>query len=417
MPPNKESYILLTMPAQETTIHTARWVLPVTSPPLPDGAVVVQGKTIQAVGPRPTLVKEHKGRIISHENAVLFPGLVNAHTHLEFSALKGSIEKCDSFPQWLKRIAWRRILLSQKRIVEAAKEGVEELVKFGTALVADVANLTDTGQLLDGKPLAGLIFHELIGLNSEKAEEVFNRCAQTVAAYRPSPSVVHSISPHSPYTVSPALFQKIKAHCQKSALVTVVHLAESREEVELCLKGSGPLKDLLNKAGVWDKNWKVPKASPVDYLDQLGFLDGYTLAVHLTQATLADVKVLAQRNVSICLCVRSNEFTGVGRPPVRLFTDAGLNICLGTDSLASNWDLNILNEMRAVKEIAPELSLEAILSMGTINGARALGFDHRLGSLEPGKDAFILALPLGPEGDDPYQALFAADGPPKRVAP
>ena len=401
---------------QKRILHTALWVLPVTTPPIYNGAVLVAGNIIERVGPAEGLKKVFPARVVDHGRAVLFPGLVNAHTHLEFSALKGKIDKCDSFPQWLKRMAWRRLLLGQDTIRESARRGVEELVNSGTALVGDVSNLIDTASLMVGRPIKGIIFHELISLRGDRAEEVMRSRIEMVRGYAHPKDVVHTISPHAPYSVSPELFRLIKGYCRDKGRVTSVHLAESPEEAELCLKGGGALKELLERAGLWEKDWKVPKVSPVRYLEGLGFLDERTMAVHLTQATPEDVAILKGRGVSICLSVRSNEMTGVGQPPIKLFLEAGLNMCLGTDSLASNEDLSILNEMRALKKFHPYLDEAVILRMATINGARALGFDDRLGSLELGKEAFILSLPI-PTPEDPFQALFAPGQMPRRVFP
>lgn len=379
--------------------------------------MLVEQGIIKALGRKKELGGSEPARVVDHGPKVLFPGLVNAHTHLEFSALKGKGEKSDSFSQWLKKVAWKRMLLSQKRIQSAAEAGLAELEKAGTALVADVANLIDSGGYMAERDVSGIVFHELIGLKEEKAEEVFSRRITQLAGLEPAGRLIHSLSPHAPYSVSAELFRKVKAYCRERGLVSAVHLAESPEEVELCLKGSGSLKKLLSIAGLWDKNWKVPGVSPVQYLDELGFLDEKTLAIHLTQATAQDVELIARRNVPVCLCVRSNFVTGVGQPPVKLLSDAGVNLCLGTDSLASNIDLDMLNEMRAIKRYHPFLSERYILEMASINGARALGFGESLGSLEPGKRAYILALPVGESEDDPYQAIFNARVSPARIAP
>ena len=389
-------------------MHTARWVVPVARPPIRYGALLVEQGIIKAVGTKEELAGSSKARVVDHGQRVLFPGLVNAHTHLEFSALKGKCEKSESFCQWLKKVAWKRLLLSQKRVQSATEAAVGELEKAGTALAADVANLTDTGGYMAEQDVSGIIFHEVIGLKENKAEEVFGRRIAQLASLKSSNQLVHSLSPHAPYSVSAELFHKVKVYCRERDLVTSVHLAESPEEIEFCLKGTGPLKRLLSLAGLWDKKWKVPGVSPVEYLAELGFLDEKTLAVHLTQATARDVKILAKGNVPVCLCVRSNVFTGVGQPPVKLLLEAGVNLCLGTDSLASNMDLDLVNEMRAIKRYHPFLSETTILEMATINGARALGFAASLGSLEPGKRAYVLAVPVGESEDDPQQAIFNA---------
>lgn len=402
---------------EQPIIYTADWVLPVTAPPIPQGAIIARAGTIEAVGTRAELTKDKGARVLNYGPHLLLPGLVNAHTHLEFSALKGKVGQCRSFPEWLKKAAWQRMLVRREKIVEAAKAGVRELIVSGTALVGDVANLTDTGLLLKGLPITGVIFNEVIGLKASKAPEVFRQRQAAVASSGAQTGIVRSISPHAPYSVSPELFRLIKEHCQEQGLVTSVHLSESPEEVELCTKGTGEIRDLLKWAGMWDRDWRAPGVTPVTYLSDLGFITETTVAVHLTKVSGDDIELLKRSGASACLCVRSNQMTGVGLPPAEALLDAGLNICLGTDSLASNWDLNILNEMWAVKRAFPEISDQTILSMATINGARALGFGHRLGSFDPGKEAFVLACPLAATGDDPVAALFNLQATLKRVVP
>jgi cytosine/adenosine deaminase-related metal-dependent hydrolase len=175
-----------------------------------------------------------------------------------------------------------------------------------------------------------------------------------------------------------------------------VHVAESREETEFLRTGGGIWKDFLIERGQWAKNWEAPKTTPVKYLERLNLLDGMTLAVHLTLADENDLTVLKRRGTGIAICPRSNQFISGARPPISGMLRLGLEPALGTDSLASNYDLSLWGEMETVARIFPEIPPWEIIRMATINGAKALHLPERLGELAPGIKARIFFLPLDP---------------------
>jgi cytosine/adenosine deaminase-related metal-dependent hydrolase len=206
------------------------------------------------------------------------------------------------------------------------------------------------------------------------------------------------LAPHAPYSVSPGLFAAIRADLDAHpGDVSSVHLGESPEEMEFIRRGTGPWRALLEELGVWTDAWEPPGASPVEYLDRLGFLDRRVLAVHGVQLAGDDLDRLRSLDMTVVACPRSNQYVGVGAPPLEAFYAINVNVAFGTDSLASVQDLNLFSELAEARRIAPRVPARALLESATLRGAHALGFENDLGSLEAGKLAKLIAVRL-PEG-------------------
>jgi cytosine/adenosine deaminase-related metal-dependent hydrolase len=188
----------------------------------------------------------------------------------------------------------------------------------------------------------------------------------------------------------------------------MVHLGESRSELEFLAQGNGFFQDLLKSRGRWVDDFRAPQASPAAYLHGLDFLGPRTLAVHGVWLEEPDCRLLAESDTWLVLCPRANRYTGAGVPPVDRLMQAGVNLALGTDSLAGNWDLNLFGEMRWLHRNFPAYPGDLWLRLGTYNGALALGRDTELGSLEPGKKAAFGFIPLKGAGDDFWRELFTA---------
>jgi cytosine/adenosine deaminase-related metal-dependent hydrolase len=210
--------------------------------------------------------------------------------------------------------------------------------------------------------------------------------------------VTVSLSAHAPYSVSPRLFAAIRSDLDaQGAEVSSVHLGESADEVEFLLRGGGRWPDLLRELGVWNRDWKAPGTSPVEYLSDLGFLDSRVLAVHAVQCSGDDLARLRTMGATIVSCPRSNRWVGIGDPPIEAFYAMGVNVAFGTDSLASVDDLNMFSELAAARRLAPRVPARDLLESATLCGATALGFERRFGSIEPGKDAALIAVSV-PDG-------------------
>jgi 5-methylthioadenosine/S-adenosylhomocysteine deaminase len=279
----------------------------------------------------------------------------------------------------------------------------------GTGLVGDVSNTLVTVPLLGEAGLAGRVFHELLGFNAEEpAARVAEARAALEAADPGTADVRLSLAPHAPYSVSPALFSALRADLDAHpGDVSTVHLFESAEEGEFIARGSGGWRTLLTELGVWSPAWEAPGVTPVEYLADLGFLDSRVLAVHAVQCGGGDLARLRALGATVASCPRSNRHVGAGDPPLEAFYAAGLAVAFGTDSLASVGDLNLFAELAAARRLAPRVPARLLLESGTLQGARALGFGDRFGSLAPGKRAALIAVRLPGPVDDVEEYLLS----------
>ncbi|MDP2388735.1 MAG: amidohydrolase family protein, partial [Acidobacteriota bacterium] len=252
-----------------------------------------------------------------------------------------------------------------------------------------------------------IVFHELLGFNDRDGAGV----ERTRAARADAVGCV-SLAPHAPYSTSPELFQAIRAEVGASACpIMSVHLGESPEETELLATGTGPWRSMLELIGVWRDDWAVPGCGPVEYLDRLGVIDARTLVVHGVQFDDAALARLAAIGATLVTCPRSNQWVGVGLPPIQRFYDSGVPVAIGTDSLASVDDLNLFSELKTMRAIAPGVPASKLLESATLTGARALGLDADLGSLTPGKRAQIIAIELPGPVDDIEEYLVSGINP------
>jgi cytosine/adenosine deaminase-related metal-dependent hydrolase len=373
------------------TVYSADWVLPIADRPIDRGWVAVDEGRISGVG------SGHRPDAVELGRVAVLPALVNAHTHLELSFLRGAVPPAGRFVDWV------RTLLAARRqhpdtqapaILDAAARGIEEARATGTGLLADVGNTLATVPLLREAGMPARVFYELLGFNALDPGGRLRAAREQVARTEDgNPLLRISLAPHAPYSVSPGLFSAIRADLDLHTTdVSSVHLAESPEEVELLQRGTGGWRDLLGELGVWTDAWRVPAVSPVAYLAGLGFLDHRTLAVHLVQSSAEDLSLIRRLGTTVVSCPRSNRHVGVGDPPLEAFYASGVPVALGTDSLASVTDLNLFSELAAARRLASRVPAHALLASATLVGARALGFDDDYGSLEVGKRAAIIAV-------------------------
>jgi cytosine/adenosine deaminase-related metal-dependent hydrolase len=224
-----------------------------------------------------------------------------------------------------------------------------------------------------------------------------------------------SLAAHAPYSVSPQLFQAIRYAVDAAPLRPCsVHLSESVDEIEFIQTGSGSWRSFLEDVGAWDPGWRPPGGSPVQYLDQCGFLNSRVLAVHGVQMTASDLACLVAHGTTLVTCPRSNARTGAGVPPIAEFYRSGVRIAIGTDSLASTPDLNLFAELAEVRRLAPAVPASALLDSATRQGARALGFEADYGTIEPGKRARLLAVAV-PDGVDDVEEYLVSGIQPEQI--
>jgi cytosine/adenosine deaminase-related metal-dependent hydrolase len=384
--------------------HVSKWVLPVSGAPIPDGAVVVAGGRIAAVGPAAEVLTGFTGLVCDHGDGAILPGLVNCHVHLEFSALAGKVPPQARWEDWLEATLTAQGALSAAGVEAGIGRGIEALRQAGTALVGEITNTGASWPYLETGPLAYHLFYECLGFDLVEAFHLpekfpwFGRSEVAGAAWV-------SAAAHAPYSVSAALFQAVAAWNRSRSRLQTVHLAESQGEIDFLTRGNGFFEGLLKRRGRWVPDFQPPGADAAAYLEGLGFLGPRTLAVHGAQLSPADCGRLAETKTWLVLCPRANRYTGAGVPPVPELLKARANLALGTDSLAGNWDLNLFGEMLWLYKNFPACPGDLWLRLGTLNGARALDREREFGSLTPGKQAALGFIPLK-SGQDFWGELY-----------
>lgn len=386
-------------------VHRAEWVIPVSSPPLQDGAVWVRDGRILTVGPYAQVKAAGPSPVteIDHGSAAIMPALVNAHTHLELSGLHRRIDLPRAgFTQWLNNLLALRPLMTEEFLRDGMEWGRRELADQGCCLCGDITNgagLPPMTQAHRSVPNAHhfpvrQIFLEVLGFERHGLDEALPAgLAGRLGKTSPSDLPI-SLAAHACYSTSASAIREAKEWCRTRGLRFSMHVAEHLEELEFLEHGTGFCREVLEGLGRWVPQWIPPKATPAGYLERLGVLDPETLLVHAVHLTDADWEVVRRNGCSLCFCPRSNQYLNVGRPEIAKALRYGLVAALGTDSLASNTDLNLFAEAAYVLAHYPEISPEAALEMITLGGAKALGQERYLGTLQPGKLAKLLAVSL-----------------------
>lgn len=377
------------------TRYRAAWVLPVAQPPLRDGWVACDDGRIVGVG---SARDRADGPEVDLGRVALMPGLVNAHTHLELSYLRGQVPAADAFVTWIRGVVGARRQRPDPHgaeILDGVRAGIDEAVAAGTALVGDISNTLVTYAPLTSSLLGGVVFYELLRFNTPDPDGVVAQACSQLDALPAHATVKPSLAAHAPYSVSPLVFRAIRrAMDMRPDLPFSVHLAESRDETEFIATAGGEWRRFLEDVGSWDPAFVAPGVSPVGYLESNGFLDARLLAVHGVQMTPADLSTLAARGTTLVTSPRSNLHTGAGVPPVASFYASGVRVAVGTDSLASTPDLNVFAELATLRRLGPEVPASRLVASATIDGAHALGFEASFGTLEAGKQARVLAVSI-----------------------
>ena len=375
------------------TAYRAAWACPIDQPPIRDAVVEISDGIITSISPAGSRPAPAGCRDLG--NVALMPGLINAHTHLELSWLRGRVPPATSFTGWVTGLLATRGAPHAEMTAEKVapiRDAIQEAVSSGTIAVGDITNSLAAVEPMREAGLKGVIFHELLGFKERDGALIEATRPKRDAAAAAGLRV--SLAPHAPYSTSVELFKAIRAAVdeQRDCAIMSVHLGESPEEVELLQQGSGPWRSMLQTIGAWREDWPVPGCDPVEFLERHGVIDARTLVVHGVQLTDAALARLRTLGATLVTCPRSNQWVGVGYPPIERFYRSGVAIAVGTDSLASVADLNLFSELKMMRWLAPGVPARRILESATLVGARALGLDHELGSLTPGKSGALLAV-------------------------
>ena len=359
---------------------------PVTAPPIEDGAVLVDadGK-IAAIGPHRDVPPSPRTETLAYADAILVPGLVNCHTHLELTHLAGRNSEPD-FAAWIRRIRELKDATPLEAFYEAAVAGVKDCWTRGVTCVAETGSTGGAMRALHDLGGRGLVYQEVFGPDPGKVRASMQELDGAVSQLRrlATSQLRVGVSPHAPYTVSAPLYEAAAAYARRERLPLAVHLAESREETMFVRDGAGPFADALRARGI---TVNPHDCSPVEHLMQRGVLDPGTLCIHCVHLDRNDIHALALAGVTIAHCPRSNQAHGHGTAPAAALRAAGVPVGLGTDSVVSVGDLDLWAEAGSAG-LAGEEALRSL----TLDGARALGWDREIGSLDVGKIADLAVL-------------------------
>lgn len=398
--------------------YHARWVVPVAQPPIEDATVAVQDERIAYVGQRSAAPR---GTDVELGDAILLPGLVNAHTHLELTVMRGLLEGL-AFPEWISTlVAARRAVLDDEALRDSARLGVTEGLHAGITTYADTCESGVVLGVMTEYGVRGIMYQEVFGPAPEQCDGAMAelRARMRVHAANATGLVRAGISPHAPYSVSDALFAAAARESQREGWPMAIHIAESEAESAFVERGAGAFADAHRARGI---AVGVRAVSPVALLERAGALTPETLLIHCVRASADDVTRIAHGRAAVAHCPASNAKLGHGIAPLRELLDAGVRVGLGSDSMASNNRMDILGEARLASILqsarcgrSDAVSAQEALALATIGGARALGLGDAIGTLDVGKQADLAAFALDdaratPVSDPVTALVFAIAG-------
>ena len=399
-------------------VYLAQWVVPINGPPVRDGAVAVRDGRFTYVGPRSDAPR---GDVRDLGSALLLPGLVNAHTHLELTAMRGFLEDLP-FLEWIARLQRAKTtVLTPESMLDSAKLGIAEGLLAGITTYADTCDSGVAMEAMRAMGVRGVMYQEVFGPDPDGADDAVALLESKIELHRSSETahVRLGVSPHAPYTVSDRLFRRVGDLARERRLPMAIHIAESAEEDAYVRDASGPFADAHRARGFA----VAPRAdTPVALLDRLGILAQRPLLIHCVRSREADIRAIAAARCAIAHCPVSNAKLGHGVAPLNEWLSAGVTVGLGSDSMASNDRMHLLEEARVALLAqrargggAMSLTPSTALRLATLGGAQCLGLEGEIGSIEVGKSADFAAfsldeLPAVPDTDPIATAIYALGG-------
>jgi cytosine/adenosine deaminase-related metal-dependent hydrolase len=371
------------------TVISADWVLPIEGTPIERGAVAIEGGRIAAVG-----TAEELGSSTHYADAAILPAFVNAHSHIEYAVYAGFGDSLLDFAEWIRLHTERKRRIGWDEYVAIARLGAAECLRSGVGTIGDCSFSGAAAVAMDELGLRGVAYLEVFGADPDEAMEQFEELRARASAHF-NERVALGVSPHAPYSISPAVYRA----CSELGLPLATHISESESEVRYLLDGGGAWETIT---------WLVepPGTTGTRLLAREGLLGPHVLAAHCVVVEPDEISLLAEHDVAVAHCPRSNAYVGSGIAPLREFREAGLRVGVGTDGVSSTPSQDYFDELRAVvtmaraRERRPDaMTATQALELSTLGGARALGLDGTIGSLAPGKRADLAVVSLV---DSPY---------------
>lgn len=399
----------------ERQILKARWVFPVERPPLEHAVVEVEGSHISAV-----YAGDHP-QAVDLGNTAIIPGLINAHTHLEFSDLENPLGPVAPFTNWIQSVMKSRFE-SSTSIEPKIRKGIQECLESGTTCIGEIATSVASLHLFAQNQQVPhvVVFRECLGFSVDRISEqerIADQFFEEIPDQAESHLIQLGLSPHAPYSVHPDLYLSLVNEARNQVAPVAVHLAETQAELDFLERKQGPFVKLLTELGLWDPNILREDVRMFDYLAPLAELTS-ALAVHGNYFGEIEIEFLRQApQISVVYCPRTHHYFGHTPHPWLRMIERGINVAIGTDSRASSPDLSLWNELQFLRENFSEISPDLILECGTLAGARALGLSQEVGSLTIGKraDLALVQLPDGSKSSTGSDLLLNAQSHVARV--
>ena len=390
-------------------ILRARSLLTMDGPPIENGAVAVSADTIVDVGSYPDVRARNSGDVVDLGECALLPGLINAHCHLDYTCLRGQIRRPSSFAGWIREINERKAALTPDDYVQSIAAGFAEAASFGTTTIANLEAFPSLLPRVIPSPLRTWWFAEMIDVRGAvSASEIHTQMSHDLAAAGDALGHI-GLAPHAPFTASVPLYRATAEIAAAHGSPASTHLAESREEMEMFSAQRGALFDLMSPFGRLAED--AERGTPVASMLQHNLLNDRWIVAHLNEVTEADFELLASApKFHVVHCPRSHDYFQHSRFAFERLNQLGFNICLGTDSLASNKDLSLFREMRQLSRTIPGLAPPELLEMVTIRAAKALRQQDAIGRLRVGFKADLIAVASTATQDSVFEEVLHFDG-------
>jgi len=399
-----------------SSIIRARIVVPIRREPIENGAVVVEGGRIAAAGRWRSIRRRFSGPVTDFGDLAILPGLVNAHCHLDYTGMAGMFPPSKSFCDWIKLITTEKSQWSNSDFAQSWLDGANMLLRTGTTAVGDIEAVPQLlPEVWRATPLRVISFFEMTGVRSRREPTAILAEAVEKIESLPPGRCAAGLSPHAPYSTTPRLMKRVAAVARRRRWRLVTHVAESATEFEMFQHGRGEMFDWLRRSQRDMSD--CGDLSPIQHLAGNRLLGPNLLAVHVNYLAPGDAELLACKRVSVVHCPRSHDYFRHAEFPRQTLAKAGVNLCLGTDSLAtvrkhprSQLELNMFLEMGAFAARHPGVPPEQILRMATANGAKALGLKGKIGELGHGANADLIAIPGPRKVADIFEAVLHHPG-------
>ena len=342
-------------------------------------------------------------------NSAIVPGFINAHTHLELTNLHKSLNGNGNFTDWIRDLVAIKKDWSESEYAVSIRNGIENSLKSGTTTVVDITRNGIALNELLASNIRKLLFFEIIDFDPDTAEDTIKDFKELISSISTDDLLSIGIFPHAPYTVSDKLYRECKSVSEECDIRIATHIAETEDEIEFLTSGAGHFATLLNEFKMLNK-WKYPGLSPIKHLNNIGILNNECILIHCNYLTEDEIRIIEKSKSNVVFCPRSHGFFHHKEYPFSSLKDRDINIALGTDSLASNDTLSILDEMKFIRNSYPEIEPNYIFSMGTIAGAVAIQMDDHIGQLRPGYNADVAVINFkDTDINNIYDGIFSQD--------